>query len=120
MTKSKSTPAAASKRWSQDVHSDALDLDAGAFTLNDPRAIAESLKTSAERSQRRKSSPFASAMSMLTFYINRAGRDLPDAQRQCLEAAKDELRELFGRPRRQPRRVSPSGRGSPSSRRRSS
>jgi hypothetical protein len=89
------------KRWSQRVTetSDALDLEAGVFTLDDPRQIAESLKRSAERSQRRKSDPFRSAMSMLTFYINRAGKQLPTRRRARLEAAKDELRDLFGRPR---------------------
>jgi hypothetical protein len=90
------------KQWSQRVTetSDALDLEAGVFTLDDPRQIAESLKRSAERSRRRKSDPFRSAMSMLTFYINRAGKQLPAGQRARLEAAKDELRDLFGRPRR--------------------
>ena len=66
----------------------------------DPRRIALSLKDSAERSRRRKADPFRSAMSMLTFYINRAGRSLPGDQLAHLEAAKDELRLLFGRPRR--------------------
>jgi hypothetical protein len=90
------------KQWSQHVTetSDALDLEVGVFTLDDPRQIAESLKRSAERSRRRKSDPFRSAMSMLTFYINRAGKQLPARQRARLEAAKDELRDLFGRPRR--------------------
>jgi hypothetical protein len=90
------------KRWSQRVteRSDALDLEAGVFTLEDPREIAESLKRSAESSRRRKADPFPSAMSMLTFYINRAGSQLPVAQRARLEAAKDELRALFGKPRR--------------------
>ncbi len=69
------------------------------FALEDPRDIARSLKRSAERSSRRKAPPFRSAMSMLTFYINRAGRTLPAAQRARLEAAKEELRVLFGRPR---------------------
>jgi len=82
--------------------SDALDLDPGVFTWEDPRRIAESLRRSAERSQRRKSSAFRSAMSMLSFYINRAGKNLPADQRARLEAAKDELRELYGRPRRRP------------------
>jgi hypothetical protein len=77
----------------------ALDLEAGVFAKKDPREIAESLKRSAEQSTRRKSDPFPSAMSMLTFYINRAGSQLSKAQRARLEAAKDELRELFGRPR---------------------
>ena len=71
-----------SKRWSQDVteHSDALDLDEGVFTLDDPADIASSLKRSAEHSHRRKGTPFQSAMSMLTFHINRAGKDLPGAR----------------------------------------
>ena len=89
------------KGWSQRVTetSDALDLEAGVFTLDDPRQIAKSLKRSAECSQRRKSDPFRSAMSMLTFYINRAGKQLPATQRARLEAAKDELRDLFGKQR---------------------
>jgi Protein of unknown function (DUF3175) len=90
------------ERWSQRVTetSNALDLESGVFSQEDPRAIARSLKRSAEQSRRRKSDPYRSAMSMLTFYINRAGEKLPEAQRARLEAAKDELRELFGRPRR--------------------
>jgi hypothetical protein len=90
------------ERWSQRVTetSNALDLEGGVFSQEDPRAIARSLKRSAEQSRRRKSDPYRSAMSMLTFYINRAGEKLPEAQRARLEAAKDELRELFGRPRR--------------------
>ena len=97
--------AAGRQRWSQRVAqtSDALDLEPGVFTWEDPRLIAESLKRSAERSTRRKATPFRSAMSMLTFYVNRAGTTLPAAQRERLEAAKDELRELYGRPRRRPR-----------------
>ena len=89
------------KQWSQRVteDSDALDLESGVFTLKDPRLIAESLKRSAEASQRRKTDPFRSAMSMLNFYINRAGSQLPKAQRARLEQAKDELRDLYGRPR---------------------
>jgi len=89
-------------RWSQRVTetSNALDLEQGVFTLDDPRAIALSLKRSAERSRRRKSDPFRSAMSMLTFYINRAGASLSPRQRTRLESAKDELRELYGKPRR--------------------
>jgi uncharacterized protein DUF3175 len=88
-------------RWSQHVteKSDALDLERGVFTKGDPKGIARSLKRSAERSNRRKADPFRSAMSMLTFYINRAGRTLPKTDRSRLEAAKDELRALFGRPR---------------------
>lgn len=91
-----------SEGWSQKVNesSDALDLENGVFTLEDPREIARSLKASAEDSKRRKSDPYRSAMSMLTFYINRAGKQLPDEQRARLEAAKDELRDLFGKPRK--------------------
>ena len=89
----------AKRKWSQEVteHSDALDLDREVFTRDDPKAIASSLKRSAERSKRRKGTPFQSAMSMLTFYINRAGDNLPAQQRKVLEAAKDELRAAFGR-----------------------
>jgi len=88
------------KKWSQRVteKSNALDLEPGVFTLDDPRAIARSLKRSAERSDRRKADPFRSAMSMLTFYINRAGRQVSGRQRARLEAAKDELRALFDKP----------------------
>ena len=78
----------------------ALDLEPGVFTWGDPRRIARSLKRSADASTRRKTDPFRSAMSMLTFYINRAGTQLPAKQRARLEAAKDELRALYGRPRR--------------------
>jgi len=77
--------------------SDALDLERGVFSLNDPRAIARSLKRSAERSRRRKAEPFRSAMSMLNFYINRAGRKLSKSRRSRLERAKDELRRLYQR-----------------------
>ena len=88
-----------SKKWSQEVteHSDALDLEEGVFTWHDPRRIARSLKASAEKSKRRKGSPLQSAMSMLTFYINRAGDQLESKQRKVLEDAKDELRAAFGR-----------------------
>ena len=90
------------KRWSQRVtrESNALDLEPGVFALHDPRAIALSLKRSAEESRRRKSEPFRSAMSMLSFYINRAGRGLPARQRARLEKAKAELRKLYGKPPR--------------------
>jgi hypothetical protein len=86
-------------KWSADVteHSDALDLEEGVFESDDPKQIARSLKRSAERSHRRKSEPYQSAMSMLTFYINRAGKNLPKKQLDVLERAKDELREAFGR-----------------------
>jgi uncharacterized protein DUF3175 len=90
------------KRWSQQVteESNALDLERRVFSQDDPREIARSLKRSADRSRRRKSDPFRSAMSMLTFYINRAGKNLPKAQRKRLEVAKEELRELYGKPER--------------------
>ena len=92
--------AAAEKRWSQHVTetSNALDLKAGVFALDDPREIARSLKQSAEHSRRRKADPFRSAMSMLTFYVNRAGKSLPKERLAILDQAKDELRELFHRP----------------------
>jgi hypothetical protein len=87
------------KRWSQQVteNSKALDLDAGVFSKSDPRSIARSLKRSADRSRRRKSEAFRSAMSMLTFYINRAGEKLSKARLKRLEAAKEELRDLYGK-----------------------
>ena len=89
----------ARRRWSREVteRSDALDLRAGVFTWKDPKRIAASLKRSAESSERRKSDPFRSALSMLTFYINRAGKNLPAARRRVLMRAKDELRRWFGR-----------------------
>ncbi len=92
------------RRWSQRVTqtSAALDLEPGVFTWDDPVAIARSLKVSAEASERRKTTPFRSAMSMLNFYLNRAGSALRADQRARLEAAKDELRVLFGRPRKAP------------------
>jgi hypothetical protein len=88
-----------SKRWSQRVteSSKALDLESRVFSKDDPRAIALSLKRSALQSKRRKSDPYRSAMSMLTFYINRAGKQLSKKRRATLEAAKNELRQLFGR-----------------------
>jgi translation initiation factor 2 alpha subunit (eIF-2alpha) len=90
---------AAAHKWSQDVteHSNALDLERDVFTRDDPKSIALSLKRFAEHSHRRKGSPFQSAMSMLTFYINRAGKDLPAKQKKVLEKAKSELRAAFGR-----------------------
>jgi hypothetical protein len=88
------------KKWSAEVtkHSDALDLDKGVFTWKDPKKIAKSLKKSAEKSARKKGTSFQSAMSMLNFYINRAGKNLDKKQREILENTKDELRKLFGRP----------------------
>lgn len=86
--------------WSQKVtrHSRALELDDRVFTWDDPKRVARSLKRSAEQSTRRKGTPFQSAMSMLTFYINRAGSGLDAEQRKILERAKDELRDLFSKP----------------------
>jgi hypothetical protein len=86
-------------RWSRGVteHSNALDLESGVFRLRDPKAIARSLKRSATRSRRRKSDPYRSAMSMLTFYINRGGKNLSASRRRMLEKAKGELRREFGR-----------------------
>ncbi|WP_271573672.1 DUF3175 domain-containing protein [Bradyrhizobium sp. CCBAU 11361] len=90
---------AAPKRWSQRVtkESDALDLKRGVFTLTSPKKIATSLKRSAEHSSRRKTGAYRSALSMLTFYINRAGKTLPKTQRTRLERAKVELKRAFGR-----------------------
>ncbi len=95
----RSTTKTSPKRWSQTVteQSRALDLEKGVFTLKDPKAIAASLKRSAEASRRRKTDPFRSAMSMLVFYINRAGRNLNAADRARLERAKRELRKVFGK-----------------------
>lgn len=85
------------KYWSGEVtkKSIALDLEEGVFTWKDPQKIAASLKKSAEVSTRRKAPPFASAMSMLNFYINRAGKNLKPTQKEILEKAKQELRKLF-------------------------
>jgi hypothetical protein len=90
---------AAKKKWSQDVteNSDAMDLEEGVFEKDDPKEIAKSIRRSAEQSDRRKAEPFQSAMSMLTFYVNRAGKNLSAERRKVLEKAKDELRELYGR-----------------------
>jgi hypothetical protein len=87
------------KRWSQPVtaHSRALDLETGVFTFKDPKKIAASLKRSAVESTKRKSDPYRSAMSMLAFYINRAGKNLSESDRTRLEKAKDELRKAFGK-----------------------
>jgi hypothetical protein len=91
------------KLWSQGVTetSNALDLEPGVFTWDDPKRIALSLKWSADNSERQKTTPFTSVMSMFNFYINRAGKKLPSAQQEVLDKAKDELRVLYGRPRRQ-------------------
>ena len=95
------TPKKSSKtrKWSAEVtkRSDALDLESDVFKGKDPHRIALSLKRSAERSKRRKGTAYQSAMSMLNFYINRAGKNLPKRQKQILKRAKGELREAFGR-----------------------
>jgi Protein of unknown function (DUF3175) len=93
------TTARNDRKWSAEVteHSDALDLEKDIFRSDDPKKIARSLKRSAVKSHRRKAEPFRSAMSMLTFYMNRAGDNLSSKERKTLEVAKSELRELFGR-----------------------
>ena len=98
-TRSERSKRPAPENWSGRVtrESNALDLEEGVFTWRDPRRIAESLKRSAEASTRRRSAPFRSAMSMLVFYINRAGRNLDAGQRAILQRAKQELRRLYGR-----------------------
>jgi len=87
------------KYWSAEVNrtSNALDTEEGVFTWDDPKKIAESLRESAENSTRRKAPPFMSAMSMLNFYINRAGKNLPDSRRAILNQAKVELRILYNK-----------------------
>ncbi len=87
------------KKWSQKVTetSSALDLEKGVFTWDDPKRIAQSLRKSAEASTRRKGTPLQSAMSMLNFYENRAGKNLPEARKRILDQAKEELRKAFGR-----------------------
>jgi hypothetical protein len=87
------------RRWSAAItrHSNALDLEQGVFTLKEPKRIAASLKRSAETSRRRKADPYRSALSMLIFYINRAGTNLTPTRRRVLTRAKDELRKQFGR-----------------------
>jgi hypothetical protein len=97
--KTSRSKSARGRRWSARVtrESDALDLKAGVFTQRDPKRIAASLKRSANRSHRRKADPYRSALSMLTFYINRAGKNLPASRRKVLQRAKGELRKQFGR-----------------------
>jgi hypothetical protein len=105
---SRTAPRSRGKKWSQHVTqtSDALDLEVNVFKLRSPKAVAVSLKRSALRSRRRKASPYQSAVSMLNFYINRAGKGLSPSQRRVLERAKGELRKAFGRQpgSRRPRR----------------
>ncbi len=106
-TASSKRTAARPERWSKKVMetSDALDLEQGIFASEDPRRIALSLRRSAEQSTRRKAEPYRSALSMLTFFINRAGKNLPARRRKVLMEAKDELRVLYGRETRsKPRR----------------
>jgi hypothetical protein len=93
------TRTAKGRRWSHKVmeHSDALDLEHDIFRSGSPQEIAQSLKHSAEQSRRRKGSAFQSAMSMLNFYVNRAGKNLPQTRRDALQKAKQKLREAFGR-----------------------
>ena len=95
----KPTRSEPARYWSGRVtrESDALDLEGGVFSLEDPKRIAASLKRSAEKSHRRKAEPYRSALSMLVFYINRAGKKLPASRRRTLERAKTELRRQFGR-----------------------
>jgi putative cell wall-binding protein len=95
----KSAAKRGGRRWSQHVTetSDALDLKQGVFSLRDPKKIAASLKRSADQSKRRKTNPYRSALSMLTFYINRAGTNLPASRRNVLNRAKDELKHQFGK-----------------------
>ena len=97
--KSSSKPTRKGRRWSQHVTetSDAMTLEEGVFKKPSPRAIAQSVKRSAERSHRRKAAPYRSAMSMLTFYVNRAGKGLPASEKNKLDKAKDELRALYGK-----------------------
>tara|TARA_B100001971_G_C17767477_1_gene323256 strand:+ start:218 stop:499 length:282 start_codon:yes stop_codon:yes gene_type:complete len=87
------------KDWSSQVtqESDSLDIEKGVFTWADPRNIARSLKRSAEASKRRRGTPFKSAMSMLNFYVNRAGKNLSTSRKRILEKTKQELRKLFRR-----------------------
>ena len=95
----KSTARKSGRRWSRAVtrNSNALDLAHGVFTWKDPKRIAGSLKRSAERSKRSKADPYRSALSMLTFYLNRAGKNLPAGQKKTLQRAKGEVRKQFGR-----------------------
>ena len=95
----KTASRGSNRRWSARVtrESDALDLERGVFTRSDPKKIAASLKRSAMQSRRRKADPYRSALSMLVFYINRAGKNLPAGRRKVLRQAKGELRKQFGR-----------------------
>ncbi len=96
---SSSKKAPTPKKWSRSVteHSDAMDLEKNVFTLKDPKKIAESIKRSAKKSNRRKAGPFQSAMSMINFYENRGGKNISASQKKILDKSKEELRKLFGR-----------------------
>lgn len=98
-SRTKRTSSGATNKWSKHVNetSDAMDIEAGVFKSGSAEAIARSLKESSLRSRRRKGTPFQSAMSMLNFYINRAGKNLPKSRRDTLVKAKGKLREAFGR-----------------------
>lgn len=98
-SRSQKRPVGAQRYWSGNVtkHSHALDLEGGVFRMNNPQKIAVSLKRSSERSTRRKGTPYQASMSMLNFYINRAGKTLSVDRKRILEQAKDELRKVFGR-----------------------
>jgi hypothetical protein len=98
-TRGKSRKRRPDRRWSGRVtrRSNALDLENGVFTWSDPKRIAASLKRSAEHSRRRKADPYRSALSMLVFFINRGGKNLPARRKRVLEQAKVELRRQFGR-----------------------
>lgn len=100
MTTRPRTHTRKTRSWSKPAteHSHAMELEPAVFRKSTARAVAESVKRSAERSHTRKSTPFRSAMSMLNFYVNRAGSNLPDNERNKLNRAKDELRKLFKRP----------------------
>jgi hypothetical protein len=95
------------KKWSADVtqHSDALDLKKGVFTSSDPKKVAQSLERSAEKSKRKKSTSYQSAMSMLNFYINRAGKNLPAGKKKVLTKAKDELKAMHAKEKDSEKRV---------------
>ncbi len=90
------------RKWSAKVteKSDALDLETKVFKSGNPRKVAKSLKRSSDTSKRRKGTPLQSAMSMLNFYINRAGKNLPAKDKKVLDDAKEELRQLYGKPAR--------------------
>lgn len=99
MAKSQTKKSKPARKWSAEVtqHSHALDLEKSVFKQHSPERIAESLKRSAETSTTRKADPYRSAMSMLSFYINRAGKNLPQSRKRVLERAKNALRRKFGR-----------------------